>query len=70
MFDTIGDREETIAKYTPFVKAGARVAILLPIRYGGRAATGVSFELDEGTFEAGVETRLVRTHFWTQVSAG
>ncbi|EIN13304.1 GroES-like protein [Punctularia strigosozonata HHB-11173 SS5] len=64
VLDAIGDRQETIAKYSPLARPGARVAILLPIRYGGRAANNVGSELDEGAFAPGVHVRLVRTHFY------
>jgi hypothetical protein len=68
VFDAIGDRQETIERYSPLVKSGARVAILLPIRYGGREANNISMDLDEDAFEKGVHVGLVRTHFYEEVS--
>lgn len=67
--DCIGDREETIRKIAPVVKNSSEsiVAILLPIRYGGRGATDVSMKLDEGALPEKVQVFLVRTHFYEQV---
>ncbi|EIN13314.1 hypothetical protein PUNSTDRAFT_129002 [Punctularia strigosozonata HHB-11173 SS5] len=62
VLDAIGDRQETIAKYSPLAKPGARVAILLPIRYGGRAANNVGSELDEGAFAPGIHNEWFRDH--------
>jgi NADPH:quinone reductase-like Zn-dependent oxidoreductase len=67
--DCIGDREETISKIAQVVKNDKQsiVAILLPIRYGGRAATQVGFELDEGALPDQVQISLVRTHAYENV---
>lgn len=67
--DCIGDREETIAKIAQVVKNSedSIVAILLPIRFGGRGATSVKMELDEGALPDKVQVSLVRTHFYEQV---
>lgn len=68
--DCIGDREETISKIAKVVKNSEEsiVAILLPVRFGGRGATSVKMELDEGALPDKVQVSLVRTHFYERVS--
>lgn len=68
--DCIGDREGTIGKIAKVVKNSEEsiVAILLPIRFGGREASSVKMELEEGVLPDKVKVSLVRTHFYEQVS--
>lgn len=67
--DCIGDREETISKVAKVVKNSedSIVAILLPIRFGGRGASSVSMELDKEALPDKVQVSLVRTHFYEKV---
>lgn len=68
--DCIGDREETIAEIAKVVKNNENiiVAILLPIRFGGRGATSVKMELGDQALPDKIQVSLVRTHFYERVS--
>ena len=70
VIDCIGDASSTIKPISAIVKGrnGSKVAVMTPVRVGGKKGTeGVEMDIKED-FGEGVEVLGVRTHFYEKVS--
>jgi NADPH:quinone reductase-like Zn-dependent oxidoreductase len=72
IFDCIGSKSGSIAPISKIAKAGARVAILLPVIVRDSTETeDPEYEMDvtvAADWQQGVDARGVRTHFYLNVS--